>query len=200
MTNNYVERVKYHTSHFQSKKEYHKPLYKAMRKYGIEQFTFELLYEGLTLQEACDKEASLIKELHTLSHENGYNISPGNDYYNVTGERVNTAVLTQAEVETIIRRREAGERGRDVYADFRHRIGYSGFQSIWLGKTWKWLSGQNNVKIVKGNAKFSLEEIRRMKQLAKDGKSIKAIADIFHEGYHTIYNVIKGISYSYITV
>lgn len=52
-----------------------KILYKAMRKYGIENFSFEVL-EECPIDKLDEKEIFWIKELNTLN-PNGYNISQG---------------------------------------------------------------------------------------------------------------------------
>lgn len=50
----------------------------AIRKYGFENFTFEVLKENLVLKEAKELEVKLIKEFNTLC-PNGYNRTIGGD-------------------------------------------------------------------------------------------------------------------------
>lgn len=61
----------------EGKKLIHKyPLYLAMNKYGIENFTFKVI-EECSQQELDTREQYWIKELKSLVTENGYNISIG---------------------------------------------------------------------------------------------------------------------------
>lgn len=53
--------------------QYHYPLYEAIRKYGIENFTFSIIEQSIcTEQELREKEQQYIIQLNTLS-PNGYN-------------------------------------------------------------------------------------------------------------------------------
>ena len=54
-----------------------RPLYRAMRKYGKENFIIELIEQVDTEEEACLKEQYWIKQLNTYKY--GYNITYGGD-------------------------------------------------------------------------------------------------------------------------
>ena len=49
----------------------------AIQKYGWDNFKHEILYTGLTKEQACLKEIELIKEYKTQDNEFGYNIFSG---------------------------------------------------------------------------------------------------------------------------
>lgn len=53
---------------------------RAIRKYGWENFTHEILYIGLTEEEACAKEIELISFYDSTNKDKGYNISTGGKY------------------------------------------------------------------------------------------------------------------------
>lgn len=59
---------------WQSSKGKNIPMQNAIRKYGKESFTIELLYTFKSRQEACEKERELIKELKPE-----YNVTKGGD-------------------------------------------------------------------------------------------------------------------------
>lgn len=199
-TSNFKNRVQYHKTKYNGKKEYLKPLYVAMREYGIENFEFTLLKSGLDKDEAYRVEAEMINELQTLVNENGYNVSPGVHSYNVRGFRVNTAVLEESDVKEIINRRELGEKSSTVFFLYKDRISWSGFQSIWRGKNWKHISGQEKIEIIKGNSRLSLSEVRKIKTLFKNGLTAKEVSNLCGICYHTAYNIKVGISYKSIVV
>lgn len=50
---------------------------KAIKKYGWENFSHDIIATGLTEVEACDLEKKMIKELRTCDPEYGYNIFEG---------------------------------------------------------------------------------------------------------------------------
>lgn len=53
---------------------YNYPLQKAMRKYGIDNFTFEIIMENLSIDEIAQKEREKIKEFNSLTNVGwGYN-------------------------------------------------------------------------------------------------------------------------------
>lgn len=53
--------------------------WRAIQKYGWNNFEHNILYTNLTHQEACDMEISLISEHQTTNPDFGYNVSKGGD-------------------------------------------------------------------------------------------------------------------------
>jgi group I intron endonuclease len=53
---------------------------RAIRKYGKDNFTFEILRRNLSVEEAIDLEKQYITNLNTLI-PNGYNVDPGGNYH-----------------------------------------------------------------------------------------------------------------------
>jgi group I intron endonuclease len=51
--------------------------YKAIQKYGWDNFTHEVLESGLSYDDACEKERHYIKLFHSLISEMGYNLETG---------------------------------------------------------------------------------------------------------------------------
>ena len=56
-----------------------KYFYRAIKKYGWENFTHEILFEELTREEACQKEVELIALYDSTNPNKGYNRSIGGD-------------------------------------------------------------------------------------------------------------------------
>ena len=54
-------------------------IHKAILKYGKENFIYEILYQGMSIEEAEQMEINLIKERNTLA-PNGYNLAKGGLY------------------------------------------------------------------------------------------------------------------------
>ena len=71
---------------FRHGKGYKKSKYfnRAIQKYGWDNFTHEILYKDLTIEDAKEKEIELIKLFNTRDNDKGYNILAGGDL--ITGE------------------------------------------------------------------------------------------------------------------
>lgn len=59
---------------------------KAIAKYGWENILHEVVFEGLSREDACKKEQELIKEYKTHNPKYGYNCTFGGDYFVFTKE------------------------------------------------------------------------------------------------------------------
>lgn len=142
ITKNYKERFSYHRAKAfrPNHKEYDKPLYRAFRKYGLENFQFEVLREDLDLEEAKRLEIEFISKLNTLTRNNfGYNITEGGDFTSARGEEHHNSILTEEEALDIINRRKKGEERNKVFNLYSDRISFSGFVNVWQGRTWSHL-------------------------------------------------------------
>ena len=53
--------------------------YRAIQKYGWDNFDHEVIAENLTKDEACEMEKTLIKELKSNDYHFGYNLSAGGE-------------------------------------------------------------------------------------------------------------------------
>lgn len=121
--------------------EYNKVLYRAIRKYGLENFLFIASTENLSVKEAKQREIELISTLRTHVTEHGYNVSPGGDLpngNNLKGEASPNALLTNEQVKDIIAMRDSGNYTKqEVYNKYSTFIKLAGFNDIWTGRRWK---------------------------------------------------------------
>lgn len=197
ITKNIESRFAFHRTRYnkRTKKEYlEKPLYKAFRKYGIENFKFLVLYEGLTLEDAKKKEVELIKKFKTLTHENGYNITKGGDWRANSGENNNTTKLTEKEVLDIRKRIESGENIKFIYEQYSDKITFGGFQSIYLGRTWKYLGKPKN-NILPNGASINKDMVLKIKAMHDEGKNPHQIAKELGLEYKKCWRICKGDTY-----
>lgn len=132
LSTNLEKRWAYHNSEYNQKREKTKVLYQAFKKYGIENFTFEVL-EECKVSELSDKEVYYISLYNT--YKDGYNMTAGGE--SNIGESHPNHKLTKADVEDIRTRYNNLERKKEVYKLYQNRIGESGFSKIWKGETWK---------------------------------------------------------------
>ena len=55
--------------------------YSAIQKYGWNNFEHNILFTGLTKEQACLKEQELIKQFDSMNREHGYNSTSGGDIF-----------------------------------------------------------------------------------------------------------------------
>ena len=170
-------------------------MYKAFRKYGIENFKFIELYSNLSEKEAKNKEQELIAKFKTLTHENGYNITKGGDLRAIYGEMVNTNILAETEVIKIYERIENGERIATIYEDYKERIKYSSFQSLYT-KNWKHLKQPK--KVLPCGAKHSKQDVDAIRELYAEGMNPKQISRTLNLSYKTCWMVCTGRAYVHV--
>ena len=84
-TQNYELRQKQHinTAYNEFSKQYNNNLYKDIRKYGLENFKFDILFTTDDSDIAYLLEDLLIKEFNTLVDQNGYNNNYGGYMENI---------------------------------------------------------------------------------------------------------------------
>ena len=109
------------------------PIDMAIQKYGKDNFSFEILEE-------CSLDQLDEREQYWISHYNtfygfGYNCNPGGG--NSQGENNGRTKLTNDDVYYIRECYDEHFRRKDVYEEFKDRITFSSFASIWDGRTWK---------------------------------------------------------------
>lgn len=119
-------------------KEYNKYLYKAIRKYGLENFSFDILEECLE-EELADKESYYINLFHSNEEQFGYNNTDGYEYssYGMKGSHHPNSKLTEKDVYYIRECYNLHKDKNEVYEEFKDRINKTGFHKIWNNATWK---------------------------------------------------------------
>ena len=113
---------------------------RAIRKYGQDNFRFEVLFRNLSIEEAKEKEIQLIKE-KDCRVPNGYNVSKGGDYIeNSTriGAENGRAKLTEEEAQYILDHRNLPMYA--LYEDFKDKISYESFKKLYHHNTYTNLS------------------------------------------------------------
>lgn len=86
-----------HIQYSKMPSRYNTPLYLAMRKYGVENFSFKILEDNIDDVDLLnEKEKIAIIKYNSTSHQNGYNVATGGD-----GGRI-SCKLTEEQVSNII--------------------------------------------------------------------------------------------------
>ena len=129
------------SKHSLKKDDMDKALYKAIRKYGEENFIFTIL-EECEEKELKEREKFWIEYYNTYKNRKDYNETPGGDCSGINnvhvGEEHGMALLTEEEVRFCRIQYANGKRCKEIYLKyFKDKISYSGFSRMWHGKTWK---------------------------------------------------------------
>lgn len=109
-------------------------IHKAINKYGIENFNFEILELCKTskLDELEIQYIKLFKETGNIL----YNLTDGGNVGAIMyGEENPNAILTNDEVYDIRERYNNHENKRDVYNLYKDKVTFNGFHCIWCGTT-----------------------------------------------------------------
>lgn len=112
-------------------------LIRAFKKYGIQNFTFEIL-EIVEIEELNDKERFYIEKLESYyTSGKGYNMTRGGQD-SLNGESNPNSSLTDEEVLEIRTRIFIKKEGtKEVYQDFKEKISYDRFWSALHGESFK---------------------------------------------------------------
>lgn len=109
------------------------PIELAIQKYGIDAFTYEII-EECSLEQLDEKEKYWIAYYNTYRGF-GYNCNEGGG--NSRGENNGRTKLTNQDVAYIRECYDLHKRRKEVYQNFKDKISFSTFASIWDGTTWK---------------------------------------------------------------
>lgn len=143
-TINPAQRYSAHKSNYANKnhKEYNSLLHQAFRKYGFENFTYEILVKDIDDIDLLNQlEIYYIKQLNTQI-PNGYNIEPGGKncakpktLEHRKKEIWGQAKLTEAEVIELRKAYLKKESPTKIYNEkYKNKIHYNSFLNIWTGR------------------------------------------------------------------
>ena len=110
----------------QNSKQYDSPLYRSIRKYGIENFSFVVLEETL-IEDLDNKEKYWIEYYGSNNKENGYNLTDG-------GNSATSTILTRKQVDEIKLLLETNMSQQDI-AD-KYNVNQRSISYINTGETW----------------------------------------------------------------
>lgn len=199
--------------------DYNSQFHQAIRKYGIDNFDYEVIVEISPLEYT----PQILNELERYfiqyynSYQNGYNATEGGDVnWGIPhkGENNGRALLTIDDVKYIRECYNAHIPFKEIYNEYKDKISKRGLQKIWWFDTWKdiypeyhteenkyWHSHQakaNTSEIAAQNKRvFSEETIKAMRNDYDNGMTPKQIQMKYapDRAYSTIYNIITKQTY-----
>lgn len=177
------------------RKEYQKrvPLYNAMRKYGLDNFSFEILEE-------CHQDLLKKREIYWIdklnTYHNGYNATLGGDLpegHILRGEEHGMSKMTLEEVKRCRLLYSQGAISRKIWEkDFKDRMSYSGFQRMWHGKSWKEVMPEVFNNNPHPRQHITDKDIKDIREKAKTMKAYTIYNKYYRGkiGYASIYDII----------
>lgn len=218
---NLEQRVYAHkSSAFNEKaKDYNSQFHQALRKYGIDNFDYEVIAtltnEEYSKEKLDELEIFFIKYYN--SYHNGYNATEGGDNNpnrSQFGEKNGRALLTEEDVIYIRECYNAHVPFRQVFKEYENKISKRGLQKVWWFDTWKnilpeyhteenkyWHS--HNAKSLssemasENKRKFTKEEVQKMRYDYDNGMTPKEIWKKYNQdvAWSTIYNIVTRKTY-----
>ena len=170
---NIEQRWREHRARYLSidEENYKKPLYIAMRKYGIKEFDFSIIEQCLP-EELNEKEIYWINYYNSLVKNNGYNISLG--FQPVHFRKINDIDfnnICQDLKNNILTINEISE---------KYKISLSYVYEINRGDSRPDLKEEYPLRNIEGNKKITEEEFLELKQDLKNGLPLQDIANKFN--------------------
>lgn len=182
---------------------------KAIQKYGVENFIFEVLKSNLSLEQASELEIKFIQEKNTLA-PNGYNIAKGGmnnipvELISHSGAENGRALLTNEEAQYIKDHRDIPE--YVLYEEFADKLSYGAFKDIYLDKTYKNIT--TTTEIYPFNLEFSNQftsnnaltynEVLQLRDMYEKGvdweEAFKPYSDRFKDKW-SFWNIYYGNKY-----
>lgn len=207
-SNNIERRFKQHQ---QKGAESRIPLDIAIKKYGKDNFTYEII-ELCSLEELNEKQSYWIKYYNSI--ENGYNCSEGGDQQSV-GENNGRSKLTEEDVILIRKAYQNHQKQKDIYNTyFSNKISFQYFQNVWQGQSWsyimpevfteenkKYYTLENSFGDKGAKAKFTDEEVIALRK-RYENESAKDIYEDYKDRvkYQTFQAMLWGRSYSHLPI
>lgn len=200
------KRWKYHKIRYNDAKEYNKPLYRAFRKYGLNNFSFEIIEEIKTdYEKQCDEKERYWIEYYNSYGANGYNETLGGDGgITVLDPRTTYGKITTDEV-IYLRKRYVESKYPASYIwekEFKEKISKRGFQAIWLGENAKnimpevFTQDNKNKQLKLSRAyegvlrrRIKLTDKKKIQERILQGENIK---NIWYNEYKEIYKSLTG--------
>lgn len=186
---NWKKRINHYRSNPFNKncKGYNRPINAAIRKYGIDNFTFfivESFDDNVEQKILDDKEKFYIKYYHSLVNEHGYNIEYGGHYETKDKisyeEKLNmSTIFSSEEIKDIQKLLIEKKSFSFIMNKYKGRLGSSFLSNINCGLNFKNDKWTYPLQEPFKSVKFTREQVEKIRQRIKDGVPYNQIAKEF---------------------
>lgn len=188
--------------------------YRAVQKYGWENITHEILFEGLTKEDAFEKEIELIAKYQSNNSEYGYNKSLGGDagftglhHTESTKLKIGKASKNRRPTEDARRKMSESRKGRHTSEETRKKMSESNKGKHHTEETKRKISESKKGKVFSEETKRKIGEASRGRISAKRKKvlcletgivfeSVTSAAEQLHISISGISRVCNGVQKS----
>ena len=182
-----------------NKRKEQTPLHKAIRKYGVDNFQFEII-EECSPSELNAREKYWIDFFNAFNSKQGYNCTKGGDGYCCGGGENSTSnILTQKEVDFIKQSLREGWTAKQIQK-YVPKASYTTISNINNGRSW--IDEKESYPISKNNGhrKWDNDTVLKIRELYQQGTSIKKLAILYDAAEPTISSLVKGKTYTEVPV
>ena len=187
-------------------KDYNTPLYRAFRKYGYDNFNYEIILSTSSLDILNELEIYFIDKYKTQV-PNGYNIlEGGNNSSRILNEetKINMmkahANLTEDEVVELRIAYKEKESPSVIYNNkYKDRMHFQSFLNIWTGKRYASIMPEVFADRDR-HTKLNEEKVKQIKMEIAEGKSYRKIAENFNISPSTIADIAHGRTWKQVTI
>lgn len=183
--------------------DYNTQFHQAARKYGWENFDYEILVE--VSEEEYQKNCKILDDLEKYfieyynSYKNGYNATAGGrenfDVEGAKGEKNGRALLTKQDVIYIRECYNNHVRFKTIYEEYKDRISRRGLEKIWRFENWKDIHpeyhNEENKWWHSHEAKANSSEIAANNKRVFSADEVKLYRKEFEENHLTVRQIIK---------
>lgn len=186
--------------------EFDSPLHRAFRKYGFENFEYEVLTETESIDELNALEAYYIAYYNTQV-PNGYNIKAGGNNASFkmkeeTKEKLRKihAVLSEEEVIALRKAYANHESPSKIFNEkYKGKMHYNSFLNIWCGSRYGYIMPE--VFTEKNRRKTTDEEtVRKIKIDRQNGLTYKQLREKYGLGRGCIEGICSGKTWKHVQI
>lgn len=190
-----------------SDSEYESVLHRAFRKYGYDNFTYEILAEANTVEELNALEIYYIT-LYNTQVPNGYNVKEGghNASFSLSEETKDKlmkahASLTEEEVKALRIAYQNHESPSQIYRTlYQNKMHYNSFLNIWTGQRYKTIMPEVFDKTKKRHTKLTENIVRALKVDRANGFTYQQLIDKYGICKSTISDICRGKTWKHVQI
>lgn len=177
-------------------KEYNSYISKAFRKYGFENFSYEILAKNIENKEILNLLENYYISIYDSVYPNGYNKTYGGKmYFSWDKKRCKSFSLlkgafTEKEIIDIRIAYKNKEKPTVVYQKYKDKITWGGFINIWRGTRYSYIMPEvfENKKSRRKMTKEQVIEIRE--RYGKEKLTYQQLADLYSVTKQTIRDIV----------